>query len=77
MPCLNESETIGSCIGDAQRFLKENNINGEVVIGDNGSTDGSVDIAKSMGARVVNVAARGYGSACTGAIHRAYGRYII
>lgn len=77
MPCLNEAETIGRCISDAQRFLKENNINGEVIIGDNGSTDGSVDIAESMGARVVNVQTRGYGSACIGAAERASGRYII
>lgn len=77
MPCLNEAETIAGCIHNAQRFLRENNINGEVVIGDNGSTDGSVRIARSMGARVVNVAEKGYGAACTEAARRAYGRYII
>jgi len=77
MPCLNEAETIGSCISNAQRFLRENNISGEVVIGDNGSTDGSPDIARSMGARVVNVSMKGYGAACSEAARRAHGRYII
>jgi glycosyltransferase involved in cell wall biosynthesis len=77
MPCLNEAETIGECIGDAQRFLRENSINGEIVIGDNGSTDGSVDIAKSMGVRVIHVATKGYGAASTAAATESYGRYII
>ena len=55
MPCLNEAETIESCITKALNFLKENNISGEVVIGDNGSTDGSQNLALALGARVVDV----------------------
>jgi glycosyltransferase involved in cell wall biosynthesis len=77
MPCLNEAETIGQCIGNAQRFLQEKGVLGEIVIGDNGSTDGSIDIARSLGARIVHVASRGYGAACAGAIHAANGRFII
>ena len=59
MPCLNEAETVGSCIGKAQRALSEANITGEVIVADNGSTDGSVEIAERMGARVVNVRTQG------------------
>lgn len=77
MPCLNEAETIAHCIGNAQRFLQENNINGEVVVGDNGSTDGSIDIAQSLGVRVIHVSTKGYGAACAAAVSEAYGRYII
>ncbi|MDH3328423.1 MAG: glycosyltransferase family 2 protein [Desulfobulbaceae bacterium] len=77
MPCLNEAETIADCIGNAQRFLRENNINGEVVIGDNGSTDGSIDIAQSLGGRVVHAVTQGYGAACAAAATEASGRYII
>lgn len=77
MPCLNEVETISLCIEKAQRFLDSQDINGEIVIGDNGSTDGSQDIAKSLGARVVDVKEKGYGSASRGAIDVARGIYII
>ena len=77
MPCLNEAETIGQCISNAQRFLREKGIHGEIVIGDNGSTDGSVDIARSQGARVVPVSKKGYGAACAGAIQEAKGSFII
>ena len=77
MPCLNEAETIADCVASARRFLQDNNIYGEVVIGDNGSTDGSIDIARSAGARVVHVAYRGYGAACIGAARESEGRYII
>jgi glycosyltransferase involved in cell wall biosynthesis len=77
MPCLNEVGTIGDCIDRAQRFLQENHIHGEVVIGDNGSTDGSVEIAESSGARVIHVATRGYGAACAAAASEAHGHYII
>ncbi len=77
MPCLNEAETLGTCIRKARTFLEKNNINGEIVIGDNGSTDGSQEIAVSGGARVANVSERGYGAALMGAIREARGKYII
>ena len=77
MPCLNEADTIGDCVGNALRFLQEHSIDGEVVIGDNGSTDGSIEIATSLGARVIHVATRGYGAACAAAASEAHGRYII
>lgn len=59
MPCLNEAETLEPCIAKAKRFLEGKGISGEVIIGDNGSTDGSQDIAKRLGARVVDVPVRG------------------
>lgn len=77
MPCLNESETIESCIKKAFDFFEEYHVVGEVVIGDNGSTDGSQELAKSLGAKVVNVDVKGYGSASRGAIEAAVGKYII
>ena len=77
MPCLNEAETLGRCIEKATRAFRELGISGEVIIGDNGSTDGSQDIARSHGARVVLVAARGYGNALHGAIVAARGRYLL
>lgn len=77
MPCLNEAETIAICIDKANNWLKTNNIKGEVVIGDNGSTDGSQQIAISHGARVVNVPVKGYGAALMGAIAEARGKYVI
>jgi glycosyltransferase involved in cell wall biosynthesis len=77
MPCLNEAETIAVCIQKAQRFLAESGIAGEVVIGDNGSTDGSQEIATSLGARVVAVPHRGYGNALMGAITGARGTYVV
>mgnify|MGYP000847756155 CR=1 FL=1 len=66
MPCLNEAETLETCIKKAQTFLRENNVNGEVLIADNGSTDGSREIAVKAGARVVPIAQRGYGAALIG-----------
>jgi glycosyltransferase involved in cell wall biosynthesis len=77
MPCLNEVDTIGDCIENAQRFLKDNEISGEVVVGDNGSTDGSIDVARSLGVRVIHVPTRGYGAACAAAASAAYGRHVI
>jgi glycosyltransferase involved in cell wall biosynthesis len=77
MPCLNEAETVGTCIGKAQRFLSQADISGEVLIADNGSTDGSREIAEKLGARVVPVADRGYGAALIGGIQAASGRYVI
>ena len=77
MPCLNEAETLGMCIRKAQQFLRHSGIAGEVVVADNGSTDGSRQIANAMGARIVTVAARGYGAALRGGISEARGRYIV
>ncbi len=77
MPCLNEAETLATCIQKANSWLKENNVLGEVVIGDNGSTDGSQDIAKNLGARVIDVPQKGYGAALMGAIEAANGNFII
>ncbi|HZE97471.1 MAG TPA: glycosyltransferase family 2 protein [Planctomycetota bacterium] len=77
MPCLNEAETIERCIVKARNAFRAHGISGEVVIGDNGSTDGSQDIARRLGAQVIPVRTRGYGSALRGAIHAARGRYVI
>lgn len=77
MPCLNEAETLKVCIDKAMKYLNDNNISGEVVIGDNGSTDGSQDIARNCGARVVDIPRKGYGSALMGAIQAAKGKYVI
>jgi glycosyltransferase involved in cell wall biosynthesis len=77
MPCLNEADTIGSCVQKAQHALRQAGIDGEVIVADNGSTDGSPVIAASLGARVVHVEARGYGNALRGGIAEARGRYVI
>ena len=77
MPCLNEAETLAVCINKARSFLTEHCISGEILIADNGSTDGSQDIAKSLGARVVDVPERGYGAALIGGCNAACGKYII
>jgi glycosyltransferase involved in cell wall biosynthesis len=77
MPCLNEAETLEVCIRKAQRAIRQANIAGEVVIADNGSTDGSIEIAERLGARVVRVKARGYGNALMGGIAAAAGKYIL
>ncbi|MCW3097752.1 MAG: arnC 1 [Chthonomonadaceae bacterium] len=77
MPCLNEADTLAICIEKAQRALRDHNIVGEIVIADNGSTDGSQEIATRMGARVVPVPAKGYGNALMGGISAAKGRYVI
>ena len=77
MPCLNEAETLAVCIGKAKDYLARSGVSGEVVIGDNGSTDGSQSIALALGARVVNVTQRGYGSALYGASMAARCKYII
>lgn len=77
MPCLNEADTLETCIRKAQRVLAEHNIDGEIVIADNGSIDGSQEIAARLGARVVSVEAKGYGSALQGGIGAARGRFII
>jgi glycosyltransferase involved in cell wall biosynthesis len=77
MPCLNEAETLATCIKKAQKSLDDLNVNGEIIIADNGSTDGSPEIAASLGARVIHVAEKGYGSALLGGIKAARGKYII
>jgi glycosyltransferase involved in cell wall biosynthesis len=77
MPCLNEARTLAACIKKAQLFLKRFDISGEVIIADNGSTDGSIEIAKSMNTRVVTVSTRGYGAALAGGIGAAQGKYVI
>jgi glycosyltransferase involved in cell wall biosynthesis len=77
MPCLNEAETLEKCIVKAKAYLERAKINGEIVIGDNGSTDGSQDIARRCGARVVDVPRRGYGAAIMGAVEAAKGEYVI
>jgi glycosyltransferase involved in cell wall biosynthesis len=77
MPCLNEAETLAICIRKAKKFLSENNIDGEVLISDNGSTDGSQDIAKAEGAKVVSTDIKGYGSALINGTKNAYGKYVI
>jgi glycosyltransferase involved in cell wall biosynthesis len=77
MPCLNEAETLAICIRKAMFYLERSGVSGEVLIGDNGSTDGSQEIARSLGARVINIPIRGYGAALYGAITAARGRYCI
>jgi Glycosyl transferase family 2 len=77
MPCLNEAETLARCIAKAQDFLRRSGIDGEVLIADNGSHDGSPSIAEAGGARVVLVEAPGYGSAILGGIRAARGSYVI
>lgn len=76
MPCLNEAETIGVCVSKAKRFLDESGIDGEVLIADNGSEDGSQVLATDLGARVINVPQRGYGAALIAGIHGAKTDYI-
>jgi glycosyltransferase involved in cell wall biosynthesis len=77
MPCLNESETLATCIRKALAFFEGSGVTGEVIVADNGSTDGSQEIAEAAGARVVPVSDRGYGSALQGGIAAARGRYVI
>jgi glycosyltransferase involved in cell wall biosynthesis len=77
MPCLNEAATLETCIRKALQALERNQVRGEVVIGDNGSTDGSQEIARRLGARVVDVPVRGYGAALLGAIGAARAPFII
>jgi glycosyltransferase involved in cell wall biosynthesis len=77
MPCLNEAETLVACIEKAQRGLRDAGVDGEVLIADNGSTDGSLQLAEAHGARVVHVAAKGYGNALRGGIEAARGKWLI
>jgi hypothetical protein len=77
MPCLNEAETLASCIRKARLGLERTGVRGEILVADNGSTDGSVKIAQDLGARVVHVEEKGYGSALRGGIEAASGRWVI
>ncbi|HBZ54020.1 MAG TPA: dolichol-P-glucose synthetase, partial [Syntrophobacteraceae bacterium] len=77
MPCLNEVETLANCIQQARETLQKHRIDGEIIVADNGSTDGSIEIAESLGARLVHVARKGYGNALMGGIAAARGKYII
>lgn len=77
MPCLNEADTLEVCVEKAKRSLHEHNIAGEVIVADNGSTDGSQAIATRLGARVVHVEAKGYGNALMGGIVAARGKFIV
>ena len=77
MPCLNEARTLPRCLAKAFRFLARAGIAAEVLVADNGSTDGSQALARSLGARVIDVAQRGYGSALIAGIRAARGRFVI
>ncbi len=77
MPCLNEAETIAVCVKKAWSYINSRGIDGEVLVADNGSTDGAQAIAEALGARVVSVAERGYGAAILGGIAAARGRYVV
>ena len=77
LPCLNENETVGICVQKAVAALEQSGIRGEVIVADNGSTDGSIALAESAGARVVHVDQRGYGNALRGGIEAARGTYVL
>jgi len=77
MPCLNEADTLATCIRKARQALRDSGISGEVIVADNGSTDGSQQIATNAGARLVPVVAKGYGNALMGGIAAARGKYVI
>lgn len=77
MPCLNEERTLGNCIRKAQSFLKRAGIKGEILVADNGSNDGSVEVARQLWARVLNVPERGYGAALATGIAQARGKFVI
>lgn len=77
MPCLNEAETIATCIKKAHASIRKHTLRGEIIVADNGSTDHSQDIARSCGARVVPVKDKGYGAALQGGIKAAHGEFII
>lgn len=77
MPCLDEAETVARCVRKARNFLDEQDVDGEVLVADNGSTDGSQQIAVAAGARVLTVAERGYGSALRAGTAAAWGEFVI
>jgi glycosyltransferase involved in cell wall biosynthesis len=77
LPCLNEEKTIGICIQKILGFLDKFGVNGEIIVVDNGSIDNSIEIAKSLGARVVEISKKGYGNALRGGFAAAQGKYIV
>ena len=77
MPCLDEAETIATCIDKARDYLDHSGVRGEILVADNGSTDGSPEIAAEHGARVVRVDERGYGAALKAGIDAAQGRFVL
>jgi glycosyltransferase involved in cell wall biosynthesis len=77
MPCLNEAKTIGVCIQKAKESIARLEVDGEIVVADNGSTDGSIEIAAELGARVLKIRDKGYGNALRGGIEAAQGKWII
>ena len=77
MPCLNEEKTIAICIEKAKKFLKDNNVNGEILISDNGSIDKSKEIARDLGAKVINVEEKGYGNVLINGSKKAKGKFTI
>ena len=77
LPCLNEERTVGVCVSKAVNFLKQYGVSGEVILADNGSTDGSVEIASKAGAVITHVEQKGYGMALRGGFASAHGKYII
>jgi hypothetical protein len=77
MPCLNEARTVATCVAAARRFLQAAGVRGEVLVADNGSSDGSQELARAAGARVIGVPRRGYGSALHAGIASARGRYVV
>ena len=77
IPCLNEARTVGSCVDSALAGLKAAGICGEVIVADNGSTDGSIETAKQHGARVVHAEVKGYGSALRKGLAESRGRFIV
>jgi glycosyltransferase involved in cell wall biosynthesis len=77
MPCLNEALTVGTCVKKALTYLQRRGIAGEVLVADNGSTDGSQRLAETAGARVIQIEGKGYGAALIGGIEAAKGRFVI
>ncbi len=77
MPCLNEARTVAVCVAEARAFLEAHGVVGEVLVADNGSTDGSQHLAQTAGARVINVPVRGYGAALMAGIATAQGRFVV
>ena len=77
MPCLDEAETLGGCIEKVQNVFRDHRIDGEIIVADNGSTDGSSAIARRMGARLISIKEKGYGNALRHGIELSRGRYVI